>query len=95
MSLQAQAFIEDSNGPRLLNYTLDLTKHELSMFFDDPVDVSTMDARQITFQGQKITYLNFLEQSLCLKRDSPLMTKRLQLMGGWVGAGGMGGGGQA
>eukprot|EP00117_Sycon_ciliatum_P010736 scpid43535/ scgid12513/ len=50
---QALSFTVDSNGPQLLNYTLDLTTRQLTMTFDDPVDVSTLDTSQLTFQGSR------------------------------------------
>ncbi|CAI8020044.1 hypothetical protein GBAR_LOCUS12004, partial [Geodia barretti] len=50
VALQAQTYVTDSRGPRLLSFVLDLTRNALSLTFDDIIDIDTVDVGEITLQ---------------------------------------------
>ena len=54
------SFSNDITGPRLLLYDLDLDSGELIMTFDEPVDVSSLDATGITVQS--MSHLSSISQ---------------------------------
>ena len=45
------SFIDDTSGPVLESYTLNMTSRELRLNFDEPVDPNSVDVTGITIQG--------------------------------------------
>ena len=51
----AGGFVQDVTSPVVLAFELDMDSAELTLTFDDVVDVSTLNARFITFQNNQFT----------------------------------------
>ena len=50
-ALQVRNFTEDTSPPQLVLYEFDLTSEEIHFVFNETVDVSSLDATQITLSG--------------------------------------------
>ena len=50
-AMRAAVFIDDLTGPRLLNYTLNITGETILFTFDDPVNVASLNPTEITLQS--------------------------------------------
>ena len=59
MALAISSFIEDTTGPFLVSWTLDMDMGLVSLAFDEPVDITTFQVDQLTLQddaGGGISY---------------------------------------
>ena len=64
-SLSAETFIEDTTGPVLLSFTLDLTSERLILTFDETVNVDSFNITHIILQSDG----NFSEATYHVLRD--------------------------
>lgn len=55
-AFQVDDHMQDTRGPELLSFVLDLDSNTLSFTFNDIVDIMTLDVTQITLQPRRINF---------------------------------------
>ena len=69
MTLQASRVINDTTGPRLVSFDLDASTGVITFYFNEPINVTSIDPRQITLQSSRAS---FPSQSCLLEEVGPL-----------------------
>ena len=62
--LQASVFVPDTNNPSLVAFGLDMNSGIVTLIFDEPVNISTLDIMEITLQQARVITTNTTMHSL-------------------------------